>query len=500
MARFPKTGLVGVAIVVAIGASVAVPVATRRPPRTGPGRASSVPRPSSSPAPTAAPTQPLAFVVHPTRRAVPISWPQARALASGAVADWKALGEQSEPLRFVAGPAGTAQMLRWLGDRPLPAGVRFAGSEREAADEVAHDPGAAGLVAAEVLSPVVRALTLAGADPVRNPDRYPLRTPGMRPAGSVVSAMAFGDILTARTVDKIMLRLDDFTAPFRLVGPRLAAADLAFGNFEGAMSAREVPLHGRVTRFVSRPRALEGLRAAGVDFLSLANNHSGDYGSKVLLETIASLKGAGIATAGAGATDAQAHEPAVVVRRGVRFAFLAFNAIVGGRPATPERPGVATIHMRPWYPIDEADLDRMTADVARARSVADVVIVIPHWGQEYVAVPNADQRRVARALVDAGADLVVGSHPHWVQGAEVWSGGLIAYSLGNFVCDQTWSVETQQGAALELTFWGAKLVAASFVPVGIENAFRPRFLDDDEGAAILRRIWNAGGEPYHRAA
>jgi len=96
--------------------------------------------------------------------------------------------------------------------------------------------------------------------------------------------------------------------------------------------------------------------------------------------------------------------------------------------------------------------------------------------------------------------MVIATHPHWVQGAEVYKGHLIAYSLGNFVFDQTWSTETQEGASLSLTFWGPKLVAASFVPVRIEDAHRPRFVDDHDGADILARIWSASGAPYRVAA
>ncbi|MGH2727271.1 MAG: CapA family protein, partial [Actinomycetota bacterium] len=106
----------------------------------------------------------------------------------------------------------------------------------------------------------------------------------------------------------------------------------------------------------------------------------------------------------------------------------------------------------------------------------------------------------AHALIDAGADMVIATHPHWVQGAEIYKGHLIAYSLGNFVFDQTWSKATQQGAALDLVFWGSRLVGASFIPVQIEDAHRPRFVDEHAGAEILDRIWNASGEPYKRAA
>jgi len=180
----------------------------------------------------------------------------------------------------------------------------------------------------------------------------------------------------------------------------------------------------------------------------------------------------------------------------VRFAFVSFNAIVGPPAATSDEPGTIWIHMAPWDPFRRSELDAVAATVRKARTQADVVIVYPHWGQEYTNKPNADQVMVAHALIDAGADMVIATHPHWVQGAEIYKGHLIAYSLGNFVFDQTWSTETQQGAALDLVFWGPRLVGASFIPVQIEDAHRPRFLDDRTGATILDRIWKASGEPY----
>ena len=443
--------------------------------------------------------EPLAFVVHPTHPPVSLDWPTALRLAGGRLADWREIDGGGRPLHLVLGPAAASRLFGvWLLLGTVPAGVRLGATEQAAAQIVAGDPDAAGLVAGEGLSPAVRAATLDGVDPVRDPAHYRLLVPGAAPE-TVTTAIAFGDIMTSRTVDKKMVALNDFLSPFRSVGPALAAADLAFGNFEGTISHDARPQPGG-TRFVSRIKAIDGFRFAGLDFLSLANNHIGDYGAGTLRETVALLRGAGIAVAGAGADLAGAREPAVVVRNGVRFGFVSFNAIIGTPEATPNSAGAERIEMAPWFPFSAQDLARVVEDVRTARKKADVVIVFPHWGQEYTARPNADQVRVAHALIDAGADMLIATHPHWVQGAEIYKGHLIAYSLGNFVFDQTWSVETQQGAALQLVWWGHRLVSASFVPVQIEDAHRPRFVSDQAGAAILARIWGASGEPYVRAS
>lgn len=403
-------------------------------------------------------------------------------------------------MRVVLGPAAAARAVGlWILTGRVPRSLTIASSESDAAAKVSRDPAVIGIVTGDALSPAVRTMGLEGSDPLRKPAAYPLLVPARSAAGPVVTAIAFGDVMTSRTVDRKIMAAGDFSSPFRLVGKKLAAADLAFGNFEGTISHDARPQPGG-TRFVSRVRVIEGFRYAGIDFLSLANNHVGDYGAGTLAETVRLLRGAGIAVAGAGANLVGAREPAIIERRGVRFAFVSFNAIIGTGAAEPDSPGAVRIKMAPWFPFSAADLAAVAEDVKRARERADVVIVYPHWGQEYVSRPNADQIRVAHALIDAGADMVIATHPHWVQGAEIYKGRLVAYSLGNFVFDQTWSLETQQGAVLQLTFWGPRLVGASFVPVRVEDAHRPRFLDDAAGAEILSRIWGGSGEPYRRGA
>ncbi len=466
------------------------------------GSASRRPPPRSLAVAAQAPTarQPLAFVVHPTHPPLDLSWREGYRLVTGSLREWQAIDGRRARLRLVLGPAAAARIAGvWFLLGTAPEGLRLAGSEQEAAESVARDPLAIGLVAGEALSPSVRAVTLGGLDPLRAPAAYPIAVPGSEAPAPVITAIAFGDVMTSRTVDRKIIAAGDFRSPWLLVAKRLAAADLAFGNFEGTISRNAAPRAGG-TSFVSRVGVLEGFRFAGLDFLSLANNHVGDFGTGTLVETRKLIRDAGIQTSGAGGNEAQAREPAILVRDGIRFAFVSFNAIVGPPVATADHPGAAWIHMAPWNPFRRADLDRVAETVRAARAKADVVIVYPHWGQEYVSEPNADQVRVAHALIDAGADMVIATHPHWVQGAEIYKGRLIAYSLGNFVFDQTWSKETQQGAALDLVFWGSRLVGASFIPVQIEDAHRPRYLDERTGAEILNRIWGASGEPYKRAA
>ena len=130
-------------------------------------------------------------------------------------------------------------------------------------------------------------------------------------------------------------------------------------------------------------------------------------------------------------------------------------------------------------PLSEEDIARVTDAVRGLRARADVIVVYPHWGTQYVHEPVPEQRDVGRRLVEAGATAVIGSHPHWVQGMDLHQGRLIAHSLGNFVFDMTFSTQVQQGMALELVFWGDRPMAARLWPYRDRRPLRPRWLDGD---------------------
>ena len=133
----------------------------------------------------------------------------------------------------------------------------------------------------------------------------------------------------------------------------------------------------------------------------------------------------------------------------------------------------------------------MRADVAAARAVADLVIVVPHWGIEYEDHPRPWVVAAAHAMIDAGADVVLADHPHWVQSVELYGGHYIAYSMGNFVFDQMWSTETREGSIHRLFFDGARLISVRIQPTLLEDYSRPRPLAPDEPQfrETLERIW-----------
>ncbi len=311
--------------------------------------------------------------------------------------------------------------------------------------------------------------------------------PPPSPTAEPVTRLLFtGDIIPARCTYARLEALGDYTAPFRALHAELASADLTIGSLDTTVSHAARPIGCTPTFNLASPAAVAGgLAYAGYDVMAHAANHIKDCGATAcgdtaMLETAQILRADGIAVTGSGPDVVAARAPAVVERNGVYFAFLAYDDIAPYYHADTSTAGSA--------PMDAATI---AEDVANARAVAQVVVVMPHWGAEYTAVPSERQREFARAAAAAGADLVVGNHPHWVQAHEQIDETFVAYALGNFVFDQDWSVETQQGAMLEVTFTGTRVTATRYLPVRIHDEHQPRPAPPDEAAAILRRIEDA---------
>ena len=429
--------------------------------------------PAASPGPPSPPDPvdvPLVLVIHATRPPLDIGLDLARDVVAGRVTSWRELGASGGRLRLV-----------------------------DTVEAVERDPLAIAAVPADAVGFGVRAVTVAGRHPLRDPQRYPLTVAGHAAPGPVTTVTVVGDIMLGRRVGAALAAVGDHGAALAPTRRRLAGADLTVGNLESTLSRAGAPQQGGDS-FAADPRVLPALRRAGFDVLSLANNHTGDFGLRALVQTVDRVTAARITPVGAGRDVKQAREPAVLERNGIRFGVLAFNAIGETPPARRDSPGAARIRMQPRTgPLNDTDLRAMQAAVRRLDRTTDIVLVLPHWGDQYTNRPVADQRRVARALVDAGADLIVGGHPHWVQGIELYRDKLVAHSLGNYVFDMDFSRETREGVILELTFWGSELKAAEFVPVVIGSDFAPRVVTGAAAARILDRMWQTSGAPFSAA-
>ncbi len=296
---------------------------------------------------------------------------------------------------------------------------------------------------------------------------------------------------------------------FEHVAPLFRAADIAFGNQEWALSDRGEPWPGKAGRVVRcPPNGVEALTAAGFDVVSLANNHTMNYGPKSLLQTIEVLDQAGIAHCGGGANRAAAHQPAILERRGTRVAFLAYTSIfTPGFAATDAAPGQATVKVETGYRIhprayeqpgapvefvfapEAGDHKALLEDVRRAREQADVVVVSWHWGDSIGTKRVLRyQRDLGREVIEAGADVIAGHGVHVLQGVEVHQHGVICYGLGNFGFDMVESHRTYDSTALKLQIRGGRLERVSFLPAVIDADLRPRIVGLEEGVGAVAQI------------
>ncbi|MBU0648941.1 CapA family protein [Patescibacteria group bacterium] len=293
-----------------------------------------------------------------------------------------------------------------------------------------------------------------------------------------VSLIAVGDIMLSRDVATKIYQHNDVNYSFLDTRDYLKTADLVFGNLETPITpGRRILSYEMVFR--ADPGVENAMRDANFSVLSLANNHTLNFGADGLTDTFDYLTEAGILYSGAGAGEARAWAPVFVETKGIKFAFLSY-AQSNFVPAA-YRVGTGPI-------VAAMDKEKMASAVAQAKERADFVIVSMHAGAEYVAAPNRTQTDFARAAVDAGADLVLGHHPHVVESVEIYKGKYIFYSLGNFVFDQMWSYQTQRGLAVKAFFnkWGVSKI--ELVPVLIENYAKPKILTADQGADILARL------------
>ncbi|MGH2375692.1 MAG: CapA family protein [bacterium] len=237
-----------------------------------------------------------------------------------------------------------------------------------------------------------------------------------------------------------------------------AEADLVFVNLECPLTTRGAPSDKHVA-FRSDPALAQELRAAGIDVVTLANNHMFDHGEEGMDDTLDAVRGAGIAAVGAGRNLTAALTPAVLSAQGARVAFLGVaTTLPVGSGAAADRPGIAPIHVTTSYVVDgtgvdetpgiapfvetrawPADVDAVISAVSNAKRAADACIVGIHWGVPHGFVAQFQdllatyQRPLATALIDAGADVIVGHHPHMLHGIEVIQGRPVLYSLGNFL-------------------------------------------------------------------
>lgn len=256
-------------------------------------------------------------------------------------------------------------------------------------------------------------------------------------AGPSVSLVFVGDTVLDDAPGQLIARGGD---PFADFATLLASADVRVANLECVVATGGHAGDKNFT-FRAHPRVLPVLKTH-FDAVALANNHSGDFGREAFAEMLGLLKQSGLAYMGGGRHLSEAHVPWIVERNGLRIAFLSYNEFMPRSfEAGHNAPGVA------W-----SEDEQVVDDIRQARRVhrADLVIPIMHWGWENEPVANARQRQLARLMVAAGADAVIGGHPHVTQDIEHIDGKPVIYSVGNFVMKETDNANQRRGWALRL--------------------------------------------------
>ncbi len=275
-----------------------------------------------------------------------------------------------------------------------------------------------------------------------------------------------GDIMLDRGVKTMTERHGggDYNFPFLNIYEDLRKADLLFGNLESMISDKGRDLGGLYS-FRADPRAMSGLSFAGFDIVSLANNHTFDYGREAFEDTMKRLTKEEIAYTGAGFSKEEVHSPAIINLDETKVGFLGYTTFLYPYAfATNERSGIT-----------DFSLEKMKEDIKNAKNKVDFLAVTFHYGDEYQKKPNENQILLSQRAIDYGADVVIGHHPHVTQPVEKYEEKYIAYSLGNFVFDQYFSEETMSGFMLEMEIKeSGEVIEASKVYYRLNDYYQPK--------------------------
>jgi poly-gamma-glutamate synthesis protein (capsule biosynthesis protein) len=300
-------------------------------------------------------------------------------------------------------------------------------------------------------------------------------------SGKPVTFAFGGDIHFEKRIEQVLAA--DPHAVLAGVRSVLGSADIAMANLETAITTRGTPPDAKQYTFRAPPRAFTALAAGGLDVVTMANNHGLDYGPVGLEDSLAAARAAGFPVVGIGKDAAEAFAPWKTTVKGQRIAVFGVTHVLDDDlrtawTATDRRPGLASAY----------ETERLIGAVTAARAEADTVVVYVHWGTEGQTCPNAAQPALARALVAAGADIVVGSHTHRLMGAGRMANAYVAYGLGNFVFYQDSGPATDSGV-LVLTATGRRIDGATWHPAKLVGEL-PRTLTG-KPAAAAGRAWDA---------
>lgn len=288
-------------------------------------------------------------------------------------------------------------------------------------------------------------------------------TPDTNNPNFVTFAFA-GDIMLDRGVrNSVMKNFNgDYSALFDKIYYNLKAPDIVFANLEGPASDQGKDIRNLYS-FRMDPAVIPALKGAGISILSVANNHEGDWGLPAYVDTLSRLKENEILYTGGGMNSREAEAPTIIEKYGLKIGFLGFSDVgPESLQAGPDKAGLLS-----------ANNPRFDEIIKNAAEQTDFLVVSFHFGEEYQTKHNARQEYLAHKAVDDGAKFVIGSHPHVVEDTEVYKNSFIAYSLGNFIFDQSWSAPTMQGMLLEIKLNKNGSMTVRKDTVQLNSAFQP---------------------------
>lgn len=291
-----------------------------------------------------------------------------------------------------------------------------------------------------------------------------------------------GTVVLSRGVDERIRKYHNINYPWENIAPLMQAADLSIINLKSPF-IKDCPYVSDQMIFCAQTNYIHGLTIAGVDLVSIAGNHLGDYGLDGITYTIQVLANNNILFTGAGENKSEALKPQIITLKDssggqLKAGFFSFNTVAGTSPAAGENSaGVA------WWGENE-----IQAIVKELKPHIDILICMPNWGPEYTHQPTQEQVEIGRKLVDWGVDVVAGDQAHWVQKYEEYNNGLIFYGLGNLIFDQMWSEKTRQGLLIKLKIDKNKKIFYELIPTILENYAQPRLASVQESKQVLSYI------------
>jgi len=279
-----------------------------------------------------------------------------------------------------------------------------------------------------------------------------------------------GDVMLSRSIGIHMKKNDNYHMYWEPLYELIKDSDLSFVNLESPISDKGANV-GSIYSFRASPLVMDGVIESGLDVVSFANNHVWDWGRLAFLDTLDRLDNAGIIYAGAGMDSGESHMPKIISANGIEIAYLAYTDLVSEWLRRDDaEPSIAGIEM-----------EKIIEDIDYAKELgADFVVVSYHFGEEYKTSHNSYQEKIAKETIDAGANFVIGHHPHVAEGIELYKGGVIAYSLGNLIFDQNFSPETSFGLMLKAKVSKDEILSLEKIRIDFNSTFVPKIGTIDE--------------------